>query len=81
MFARAAVAAPGLLLLDEPFAGVDAATRRALRRGVEALVDAGTAVVMASHHRDEWPDNASHELELDAGRARYSGPVRGRAAR
>jgi len=37
--------------------------------------------VMASHHRDEWPDNASHELELDAGRARYSGPVRGRPGR
>ncbi len=81
MFARAAVASPELLLLDEPFAGVDAATRRALRRGVEALVAAGTAVVMASHHRDEWPDNASHELELKAGRARYVGPMRGRPGR
>ena len=81
MFARAMVAAPELLLLDEPFAGVDAATRRALRRGVEALVDGGTAVVMASHHRDEWPDNASHELELEAGRARYLGPMRGRPRR
>jgi molybdate transport system ATP-binding protein len=81
MFARATVAAPELLLLDEPFAGVDPATRRALRRGVEALVDAGTAVVMASHHPDEWPANASHELELDAGRARYCGPMRGRPGR
>jgi len=81
MFARAAVRAPDLLLLDEPFAGVDVATRRALRRGIEALVAAGTAVVMASHHPDEWPDNASHELELDAGRSRYCGPVRGRPAR
>jgi ABC-type molybdenum transport system ATPase subunit/photorepair protein PhrA len=80
MFARAAVGSPDLLLLDEPFAGVDGATRRALRRGIEALVAAGTSVVMASHHRDEWPDNASHELELDAGRARYCGPVRGRSA-
>jgi ABC-type molybdenum transport system ATPase subunit/photorepair protein PhrA len=78
MFARATVAAPQLLLLDEPFAGVDALTRRALRRGIEALVEAGTAVVMASHHRDEWPANASHELELERGRARYVGPVRGR---
>jgi molybdate transport system ATP-binding protein len=81
MFARAAVGAPELLLLDEPFAGVDAATRRTLRRGVEALVAGGTAVVLASHHRDEWPDNASHELELDAGRARYCGPVRGHPPR
>jgi ABC-type molybdenum transport system ATPase subunit/photorepair protein PhrA len=81
MFARAMVASPELLLLDEPFAGVDVATRRALRRGVEALVDAGTAVMMASHHRDEWPENASHELELEAGRARYLGPMRGRPGR
>ncbi len=81
MFARATVCAPSLLLLDEPFAGVDLATRRALRRGIETLVSAGTAVVMASHHPDEWSENASHELELDAGRVRYGGPVRGRASR
>jgi molybdate transport system ATP-binding protein len=81
LFARAAVGTPRLLLLDEPFAGVDAATRRALRRGLEALVAGGTAVMLASHHRDEWPGNASHELELDAGRARYLGPVRGHAPR
>ncbi len=80
MFARAAVAAPQLLLLDEPFAGVDTATRRVLRRGIEALVGAGTAVMLASHHRDEWPCNASHELELERGQARYLGPVRGHPA-
>jgi molybdate transport system ATP-binding protein len=81
MFARAAIAAPRLLLLDEPFAGVDAASRGALRRGIEALVESGTAVVMASHHDDEWPANASHELELVRGRAAWCGPMRGRRGR
>lgn len=78
--ARALAQQAELLLLDEPFAGVDAATRRVLRRGIEALVGAGTAVMLASHHRDEWPRNASHELELERGQSHYIGPMRGRPA-
>ncbi|MFO1455986.1 MAG: ATP-binding cassette domain-containing protein [Steroidobacteraceae bacterium] len=81
LFARAIVGAPDLLLLDEPFAGVDAASRVALRLGLERLVDAGTAIVMASHHADEWPANASHELQLERGRARWCGPMRGQRDR
>src|SRR5581483_9627614 len=76
LFARAWVRHPDLLLLDEPFAGVDGPTRRALRRQVETLVADGAAVVMTTHHRPEWPDCVSHELELARGEARYCGPVR-----
>ena len=78
LFARAWVRHPDLLLLDEPFAGVDGPTRRSLRSHVEAMVADGTAVVMSTHHRPEWPDCASHELELAGGEARYCGPVRSR---
>ena len=78
LFARAWVRHPDLLLLDEPFAGVDGPTRRSLRSHVEAMVADGTAVVMTTHHRPEWPDCASHELELAGGEARYCGPVRSR---
>jgi ABC-type molybdenum transport system ATPase subunit/photorepair protein PhrA len=67
---------PDLLLLDEPFAGVDGPTRRSLRRQLEAMVADGAAVVMTTHHRPEWPECVSHELELAGGEARYSGPVR-----
>lgn len=81
LFARAVVAAPELLLLDEPFAGIDASSRLALRRGIEKLVATGTAVVLASHHGDEWPTNATHELELDGGRATWCGPMRGHGRR
>nr|MCU0758266.1 hypothetical protein [Steroidobacteraceae bacterium] len=62
-------------------AGVDATTRGALRRGIEAQVESGTAVVLASHHGDEWPANASHELELVRGAAAWCGPLRGRTGR
>lgn len=76
LFARAWVRHPDLLLLDEPFSGVDGPTRRILRGHVEAMVAEGAAVVMTTHHRPEWPDCVTHELELARGTARYCGPVR-----
>ena len=44
--------------------------------GISQPVIIGGAVVLSSHHRDEWPDNATHELELRAGRAVYAGSMR-----
>lgn len=79
LFARAWVRAPILLLLDEPFSGVDEPTRRDLSERIEAKVAGGVAVVMTTHRRSEWPRCASHELELAAGEVRYSGPLRDRS--
>jgi molybdate transport system ATP-binding protein len=79
LFARAWVRDPALLLLDEPFAGVDEPTRRDLSARIEARVAGGTAVVMSTHRRSEWPRCASHELELARGEVRYAGPVRERS--
>jgi ABC-type molybdenum transport system ATPase subunit/photorepair protein PhrA len=76
LFARAWVREPELLLLDEPFAGIDAPTRHALAERVLTLSVRSTAVVLATHRPDEWRDRATHELELAGGRARYCGPVR-----
>ena len=76
LFARACVNAARLLLLDEPFAGVDCPTRHALLRRADALAANGTAVVLTTHQRDDWPGCATHELELAGGRARYCGPLR-----
>jgi molybdate transport system ATP-binding protein len=76
LFARAWACRPDLLLLDEPFAGVDGPTRLALMAHVAAMVAGGAAVVMTTHHRSEWPACTTHELELSCGRALYGGPVR-----
>jgi molybdate transport system ATP-binding protein len=76
LFARAWVRHPDLLLLDEPFSGVDGPTRQSLRSQVQAMVADGTAVFMSTHYRPEWPDCVTHELELAGGEARYCGPVR-----
>jgi molybdate transport system ATP-binding protein len=76
LFARAWINQPRLLILDEPFAGVDTPTRRALQRIIRDLALGGTAIVMATHHRAEWPQETTHELELAEGRLRYGGRVR-----
>jgi molybdate transport system ATP-binding protein len=81
LFARAWVGAPRLLLLDEPFAGIDAATHGVLLDHVRTLVGSGVAVVMSAHHAQDAQHDVTHELELIAGDMRYSGPLRDRNAR
>jgi molybdate transport system ATP-binding protein len=81
LFARALVHGPTLLLLDEPYAGLDAHTRHALAARVEAATRDGMTVVMTTHHRDEWPATTTHELQLTHGRMQYCGPVRRPAIR
>ena len=81
LFARAWITHPKLLLLDEPLAGVDAPTRRVLLDRIGQVVAGGTAVVMTTHHREEWPPYATHELELAGGKARYVGAIRWPVAR
>jgi molybdate transport system ATP-binding protein len=79
LFARAWVRRPVLLLLDEPFSGVDEPTRQDLSERIEDMAAGGTAIVMTTHRRAEWPRCASHELELARGKVRYAGPVRDRS--
>lgn len=60
VLARALAAAPELLFLDEPFAGLDRPTRDALLELLPPrLLEAGTTVVLVTHDRDElrgWTD-------------------------
>jgi molybdate transport system ATP-binding protein len=85
LFARALARRPAIVLLDEPYTGLDAPTRARLRGLVRALAGEGKTVVIATHHRDDWPACTTHELELAGGRVAYCGPVRpaflGRGAR
>ncbi len=69
LFARAWAREPALALLDEPFAGLDRATRADLARRLNDWLDAGGSCVIATHHRDEWPAHTTHVLELEQGRA------------
>ncbi len=76
LFARALVARPRVLLLDEPFTGLSPQLRTQLQDWVEQRIAAGVTVVMATHYRGEWPRQASHELVLKRGRVVYAGTLR-----
>jgi ABC-2 type transport system ATP-binding protein len=52
-FALAIAGAPDLLVLDEPTTGFDPESRRAMWDVVRSKADAGTAVLLATHHMDE----------------------------
>ena len=67
LFARAWAREPELALLDEPFAGLDRATRADLARRLNQWIEAGGSCVIATHHRDEWPAHTTHVLELEQG--------------
>jgi ABC-type sulfate/molybdate transport systems ATPase subunit len=71
--ARALAPRPELLLLDEPFAALDATARAAM---IETLRASGVPVIYVSHDlADAWQTNAE-ALVLDAGRIVAHGEAR-----
>lgn len=59
---------PAVLLLDEPFAGLDPPARRSLRQEVRAARERGAAVVVASHELAEVEQVADSVVLLRDGR-------------
>lgn len=77
LLGRALVADPGLLLLDEPAAGLDLGGREALLGHLTALAadPATPPMILVTHHLEEIPIGVSHALLLDRGRIAAIGPV------
>jgi len=77
LLARTLMPEPGLLLLDEPTAGLDLAGREDLVAGLaELAADPATpATVLVTHHVEEIPDGFTHLLLLAEGRVTAAGPL------
>ncbi len=74
--ARAFATEPELLLLDEPFAGLDAPSRTALVPDLAALLrETGTAAMVATHDRAEAAALADRLAVLIGGRIAQAGPT------
>ncbi|HHU22741.1 MAG TPA: ABC transporter ATP-binding protein [Clostridiales bacterium] len=67
LLARALCAAKRLLLLDEPFAGLDPVITHDLHGIVKELNDEGSTIIMVSHDLSGAIAHASHILHLQKG--------------
>ncbi len=70
LIARALAARPRLLLLDEPFTGLDPAQRAAMKDLLGALLRRRVTLVVAVHHPEDLPAGVRWGLCLEARRAR-----------
>ena len=77
LIARALVARPRLLLLDEPGSGLDLGGRETLLTALGRVVadDPELTVVVTTHHLEELPQATTHALLLRDGRIVSAGPV------
>ncbi len=73
-FARALLHEPALLLLDEPFTGLDAASSEAVAARLAAERSRGRALVVVTHDVHEAWELASHVHALIRGSWAWSGP-------
>ena len=65
---RAFVNAPKLLLLDEPFDGLDTKAKAQMADALERLSRNGTRLIVVTHHWNDLPRCITHALYLNAGR-------------
>lgn len=77
LLARALSTDPGLLLLDEPMAGLDLGGREGLVDLLAGLAGDPTTppTVLVTHHVEEVPPGFTHALLLSEGRAVAAGPL------
>jgi ABC-2 type transport system ATP-binding protein len=74
-FAVALVCDPDLLVLDEPTAAMDVATRREFWRAMKEFTDAGRTVLFATHYLDEAEEFADRVVLMRSGRVVADGSV------
>jgi iron complex transport system ATP-binding protein len=74
--ARALMSDPAILLLDEPFAGLDLPAREDLITAIESLAARpGLTSVTVTHHLEEVPSTTTHALLMRDTRVQAAGPV------
>lgn len=73
LIARALVHRPRALLLDEPTAGLDIATRRRFLETLRHLAQQGTTLLLVTHHVDEIIPEIDQVLLLKAGKVMRRG--------
>ena len=66
--ARAMVTEPSLILLDEPFSGVDPITVEGLQHDIRQLVDSGVSILITDHNVERTLEVVDKAYIIDHGR-------------
>ena len=75
LIARQMIREPRMLILDEPFEGLDAAGRREMMAVLDHLAGNGLPMVLVTHRSDELFSAITHILAIEGGRMAGAGPV------
>jgi Cu-processing system ATP-binding protein len=75
MLAQALLSKPEILILDEPYSGLDPNSRRLFSQIFKQLQDQGKSVIFSSHTLDGLKDVASNVIFIDKGRVALSGNI------
>lgn len=68
LLAQALIKQPELLILDEPYAGLDIGSQRHLTAVLEQLISQGTSIVLIDFYHDELPKNIDNIVLMQAGK-------------
>lgn len=73
LIARALLPSPRLLILDDPFAGLDTGSRHSLAAAVTKLMEEGTQIILVAPRPEEVMPGISHILLIQDGRVAQAG--------
>jgi ABC-type multidrug transport system ATPase subunit len=76
LLVHALLKAPRLLILEDPFAGLDVATRRVLHRVIAGAMRGGTPVLVATNRAEDLPAATTHLLVIHQHQILAAGPKR-----
>jgi iron complex transport system ATP-binding protein len=76
LIARALVHDPAVLVLDEPYAGLDPAARYHVATAVRELAAGGRGLLLVTHHIEDIPPEVDRVVMLRSGRVFADGPKR-----
>ncbi|WP_151526567.1 metal ABC transporter ATP-binding protein [Serinicoccus kebangsaanensis] len=79
LIARALVARPEVIVMDEPTAGVDRASQRVLAGVLQRLGRGGTTMLVVTHELAALRGVVDRIVEIDTGRVTFDGPPQGYA--
>jgi len=74
LIARALLKSPRLLILDEPFDGLDEPSRESLAKAINRLMAESLRVILVAHRLEEVVSNITHVLFIKGGRLFGQGP-------